>query len=191
MVRKTGEHIGLDIEQLDGMAERLHAYDVRDGGWVHEDKGYEFNEKHVLTHLISTFIGKQFNNPETVRQEIAPDMAQYAIRFARWTGLDTEDVLTLAGNNWRWGRSLAQVNSGVKAELLYVIDIVNGSSHSHDHEDLREVAVQAEPHTALKVGGILLSGAAMQADVHNFDLVEAFDSRITVLRERFDVPELV
>ncbi len=69
----------LDYNDLEAMSTDLRVYDVDQGGWEHEDKGFEFNITHVLKEVVWA-LRKDFFDPVVVQTDLAPDAMQYALR---------------------------------------------------------------------------------------------------------------
>ncbi len=169
----------------------LYTYDVTQGAWEQEPHGFEANARHVLTHLTKDLLAKDFKDPETVKTAIAPDSLQYALRFARWADLppaeldfkeqDRQRIFTVASRLGRVSYHFAAFTeaAGTLAQNLHDLDHGNTSAEA-----------QAGRKTAMAAtASSLLLSADLASQRFDFDLVEAFDARLSSLRIRFGIPE--
>lgn len=184
----------ITVASLVRMADTLHAYDVRDGGWEQEPKGVEANMKHVSTHLSKDIALKDFTDLHNVQTAIAPDLVQYALRFARWTGQTTQDLLYPSiDTNIRlsdYEKRFAS-NTSLHVATIGALSLMNETLHDLDHERTRGAAIEELPAMARRAGGMMLTGVHCTLLAEPFDLEGAFDTRILGLRERFGVIEQI
>lgn len=187
-----------NTNQLQAMAESLRQYDVVDGGWVHEDKGLDFNLKHVGLHLSDMVDRKDFTDKDVVRNEIAPDCIGYALRIARWGGFT---VKLLGSSEYEAEQEVQQDEVIERAKELgakdysdYVAIIrANGilarDRHDFDHYVLNPESTEHDTHALVGAGSMLLFAAELQSLEYHFDLQQAFDNRLAGLRKRFNIPQ--
>ena len=93
--------MSISLPQLQSMSEKLRVYDVDQDGWEGDPEGsnpraVEKNLTHVSFHLADVIERKNFSNPDTVCDEIAPDAMQYGLRAARWGKLTLDQVVPTA-----------------------------------------------------------------------------------------------
>ncbi len=178
---------------LEMFAEQLHVYDVDQGAWEQEPNGFEANVGHVLTHLAKDLTGKNFNDRVLVRSAIAPDSIQYGLRLARWSRINIADLVDMdeAEEDIR-----AEVENGFDSnELPFGFASFAGAMrtlavHLHDinHESTREGALSNRPASMLSAARLLIDSASIQSFQFDFSLEEAFDARLSFLRDRFGIP---
>lgn len=176
---------------LEAMSTDLKIYDVDQGGWEHEGKGFDFNVDHTLSELVR-MRSKDFYDPVVVKSEIAPDAVQYALRLARWTGYDLDFVLP--------GARISPVGSSideaiaVHAAKMRIISLrtaaysasevqLAGFTHSLDHESERQVALANKFDTLPRVSQALLRFALDSGEEYGFRVQVSFFDRLIALRE--------
>lgn len=176
--------------ELEEVSEKLFTYDVLHGGWVHENRGPEFNMVHVLKHLAQDLISKDFTDEDTVKNAIAPDSMQYAVRLTRWNGLKPKEALPLTGQ----AQTVLAVAKRFGSVPLHQVAFITAASalgrvlHPLDHEEVPRHDFDAMPHrTAMDAAALLIYSSELQADQYGFDLTDAFDQRIAQLRLRFGI----
>lgn len=178
-------------ENLDIISERLKVYDVVQEGWEHEPKGIEVNFQHVLTHLAKDPGLKDFSDPELIRNTIAPDSLQYALRLGRWAGIHsvelsmTETEISIPTS---LQKHLGNLPPGVPS-YMGATSILAKHLHDIDHKSTQFEAEQGRYDAMRSAARLLLNSAEVQAGHYNFNLVRAFDNRLRNLRERFGIPE--
>jgi hypothetical protein len=188
----------LTVEDLEVCAEKLYVYDVEQGAWEQEPHGFEANAKHVLTHLAKDIVNKDFSSPELVQTAIAPDSMQYALRLGRWAGVEPQDMLVSPGDEWNVRRLIARQVSRHRGSVIVhatafaeAMGELASNLHDLDHASTREVAIASRQDAMRETGRLLVNSARLQAEGHQFDLMEAFDARLAHLRERFGIPQPV
>lgn len=181
-----------EIGQLESMAHKLEVYDVRQGAWEQEPNGYEANAKHVLTHLAKDLALKDFNDPQVVEKEIAPDMAQYAFRLVRWGNVGPHMVLDHTQLRSSQLVDLARRYQGLPEHQVATIAGMSALAknlHDWDHASTRlEAQTDLRLKSALPARYLFMSAVAA-SEKYEFDLSETFDNRLNSLRERFGVPQ--
>jgi hypothetical protein len=182
----------IELKELESAAERLRVYDVDQAAWENEGQGYEINAKHVLLHLAKDMATKSFSDAETVETAIAPDSMQYAIRLVRWTGQDTR--MTLPGKEQAGivRSTSTRFNGRLPNHRIAVIEAISslaGYLHDCDHESQRQRVEQDKLFVARRAARLLIYSADLQANKYKFSLIDAFDARISSLRERFGIPQ--
>ncbi len=193
----------IEVEKLEGMADRLRVYDVDQNGWELDPEGKQrgrlrHNMAHVGLHLADVIERKDFFDTRIVRSEIAPDSMQYALRLARWGSVALEEIVP-ASIDYSAAMSLQSrlrlnwIGSAPLASFIKAQGVLSRQLHSEDHVNTRKRAYDQRPEALGEVAGLLVQTACMQAnnDPNNeqFDIVEAFDLRLSHLRQRFGIPE--
>lgn len=181
--------------EIEIMAETLRQYDVVDGGWQHESKGVDFNLRHVLIHLADMSDRKDFADEDKVRDEIAPDLAQYGLRIARWANVDTGSLVikpremaypAVQEKTQQYGGDISHYEDWFT--VTAVMGILARDRHPVDHGDKATGSLDREN---LGIAAhMLLWAADDQASHFRFNLVEEFDARIAELRVTRNVPRL-
>ncbi|MEK7603129.1 MAG: hypothetical protein AAB459_02720 [Patescibacteria group bacterium] len=185
----------LTVINLEACAEKLRVYDVDQKGWEQEPNGFVANARHVLAHLVKDLATKDFTDEVLVRTAIAPDSVQYSLRLLRWGRVDVKRLANIAN-----GPLLADsyitarhVNTSKKMipfnRVLRATGYLAQNLHDLDHEQEKGVAEEQRQDAVLRAAGLLAISALSQAGAFNFDLVEAFDTRLASLRERFGIPD--
>lgn len=177
--------------ELQACYDRLYTYDVTQGAWEQEPNGFEANAKHVLSHLVKDLITKDFNDPETVREEIAPDSLQYALRFARWADLSPTDIAYQERDKKIVDSTVTKLG-GVATHFAAFAEgagTLARNLHDLDHASKRVEALEWRRPFMMVTSRMLMLSADLASETFDFDLVEAFDTRLAVLRVRFDIPE--
>ncbi len=180
----------LYYNDLEAMSMELKVYDVDQGGWEHEGKGFEFNVNHTLKELIRAG-RKDFFDPTVVRAELAPDAMQYAFRIARWTRfkreliLPTADIKAAADYQAIGIRTASRRIGAYAAGEILLADF----AHRLDHESERREAQQTKFDTLPRVSQALVLFAEDSANEYNFSLRGSFAERLSNLRERFSIPQ--
>ena len=177
---------------MESLAEKLFVFDVVQGAWEHEAKGPGANARHVLTHMTKSLITKDFLNPEVVRDEIAPDSLQYALRFGRWINLGVVEITKLTNKEER-ARSGAEMNIGYDTpwgfpSFVGATGLLAGHLHDLDHKSTRAASRLKTPEMLRSVARLLFNSASIQAFQFGFELDDAFDARLATLRTRFEIP---
>jgi hypothetical protein len=161
----------------------LYVYDVEQQGWEQEPNGAQANLAHTLTHLVKDAYRKDFNDPQLVREAIAPDSLMYALRFVRWGELllpeVLQGVLSVMAQDDRSARVIHAEASDAIADLI----------HEEDHASSREGALTERKAKLGKATTLLIASAQRQSDEYDFDLGQAFLHRLKQLRLRFNIPE--
>lgn len=178
-------------EQLENMAGKLKVYDVDQKGWEHEGQGLKINTRHVYIHIANSLANKNFNDHNVVQTEIAPDSVQYALRIGRWTKTKNFKTMLprtdlLFKSNTR--AALESISPG-EAAFKEAVGTLGKTFHDLEHESSREEASQYLIRSARHAASFLIISAGLQAEEHGFDIEEVMENRLTVLRERFDIPE--
>lgn len=204
----------LKLNQLESMAESLRVYDVVQDGWEGDPEGsnpktVEQNLTHVGYHLADVIERKSFSDYNTVRDEIAPDAMQYALRVARWGKIALSSILSVPGVNsvsetaYRLERPpyvrysptghAYKVGKNISfASFVRANGVLARQLHDEDHNSTREQALTKRADSLRDVSKLLIQSAIAQSDYDHskiFDLEEAFDRRLHQLRTRFDIPE--
>lgn len=177
----------LEVSSIERMARDLYEYDVVDQGWEHEGQGFEFNANHVLKHLARDLKRKDFFDRETVKSAIAPDSVQYALRLARWTGTPVDlldSSLSSAEELDDFCINFMTTSPRIGAYMLAQSTLAD-FLHDTDHESTRVATMDRKIEMARSVGGLLIRSAEYSADVFEFELDQAFDGRLSYLRDRF------
>ncbi len=177
---------------LDTMSEQLRVYDVDLQGWEHQSKGFGVNVRHVFTHLTKDLVGKDFSDEDLVRGAIAPDSIVYALRLSRWTNIDTDyvakvtskeeaimDMAEMGLENLPWGF----------ASFAGAVGLLATNLHDQDHEKTHQGAMLGAHNTMKSASRLLIHSAAIQSHQYGLSIMEAFDSRLTVLHDRFGIPK--
>jgi hypothetical protein len=181
----------LTLDHLGICADKLRVYDVDQNGWEQEPNGTAPNFAHTDSHLGKSAPHKDFYARTVVRNEIAPDSTQYAIRLMRWMALDLgalgmrsqlDDEIDAAARRMR-------ITNLPFAAVLLANGELCAFRHDLEHEREREVALSSIGKFGLRAAGFLVRSAEMQAETFGFDLVKAFDERLVNLRKRFGIPE--
>lgn len=180
--------------EINSLAGKLKIYDVMQGGWEQEDRSFIANATHVLTHLSKDIVDKDFGDPSLVESAIAPDALMYAIRLGRWTRQEA-DVLLPTVETYARVDELADrlsLSSLPTNRLSFMEATATVARHLHDtgHSNSRELVKEERESMAQSAGGFLVQCANLQAEQYDINLVEAFDARLSSLRERFGIPEL-
>lgn len=179
------------IEQVRDMHHKLHVYDVEQRGWEHEGLGLEVNARHVLTHLAKDIVNKDFDDEELVKEAIAPDLAQYALRLCRWSDshpyglLETENYDKEAYDPTSFTKYYEKDKTGILRAIGGLASVLHDIDHAKSSSDARE----ALPSKAVKSAKFLFDAASFQAATMDFDLSESFDLRLSQLRQRFKIPD--
>lgn len=181
----------LSYKEAANLTSKLIDYDVRDSGWEHESRGFEFNANHVLKHLVRDTMRKDFFDEKVVKSEIVPDSLQYAFRLARWAGLRREYMLPNQSSVLQTEAfdRLQRISSPRIGAYQHAQSKLADHLHDLDHVSLREVALEERFSAISTVGRLLVHSAQLSANEFGFDLPQAFDDRLTQLRERFNIPE--
>ena len=181
-----------DLKLLEDMSAKMYVYDVLQGAWEQEPNGFEANAKHVLTHLSKDLILKDFTDAKVVREQITPDLIQYAVRLMRWSAQAVGAVEYPSTESEQLARIRGKYGVGT-AHACYIaaIGVMAASLHDHDHSRIREAAIEAAPAMARQAAGFLLEAVRIQAESNNFDILTSFDNRLASLRTRFGIPEPV
>ena len=182
----------ISAANLEFLDQKLRVYDVDQGAWEQEPNGFAANARHVLTHLTKDMVGKDFSDVDLVRESIAPDSVQYALRLSRWSLVkgaylaevtDTEEsVRSIAEKgleNLPWGF----------ASFAGAVCLLAQNLHDMDHKKTRDRASKDTHDTMRSVSRLLIDSASIQSNQYGFSLVKAFDARLSVLRNRFNIPE--
>lgn len=181
----------LNQDTIEGLAGKLHVYDVEQHGWEHEGLSLEVNARHVLIHLVKDISNKDFNDEELVKAAIAPDLTQYALRLCRWSDSSADSLLEANDDDFvaNPSTSFTAYYEKDKAGTLNAIGILADVLHDVDHENMKSKAREEMPLAALFAAKFLLVAAEFQATTIGFDLPDSFDNRLTHLRQRFGIPE--
>ncbi len=174
--------------EIDELAELLRVYDVVDGGWEHEGKGFKFNGDHILDEMVRGETDKDFTKSEVLRTDIVPDRLQYGLRLARWTGQSASELERMGVEDQFEVNKLGHKLPGAAADYLVAMrarSVLAGNMHDLGHPGSQEEAAQLSPEVARRAGGLLVASAEMAAAAHSFDLAAAFAARIINLRQRF------
>lgn len=196
----------IEVNTLEQMADNLRLYDVVDGGWEGDPEGadpktIEDNLKHVGEHLAGVIAFKNFFNPVTVRQEIAPDLMQYGLRIARWGNLPLESLIPESNTHYSDAMGMQDrihlhtMGTAPVASVILANGVLLGQQmHDEDHKDKKVEAVRRREESLPYAAALLIQASVIQAnngpDNDRFDLKMAFADRIAHLRVRFDVPRL-
>jgi hypothetical protein len=183
----------IEADRLKLAAEKLRVYDVEQGAWEHEQGGFAANATHVLYHVVKDFPGKNLSEDRVVETEVAPDCVQYALRLMRWTGQEASAVLP-TDDQGNTTRVLASEKRFASVPLHQLAFMEAGATiarqlHNYDHERTKALATTNEIHAARRAGRLLMYAADLQAEGFDFDLFEAFDTRLANLRQRFGIAE--
>ncbi|MDB5163608.1 MAG: hypothetical protein JWS12_225 [Candidatus Saccharibacteria bacterium] len=177
--------------QLEICNQQLNTFDVVQGAWEQESNGFEANAHHVLTHLVRTLVGKDFNNADIVRSDIAPDSVQYALRLGRWIGLAPADLpfkdevaprVMIRGVATRLG-SLPWPTAAFAEATRNLAHNLHEFGHASTNEQAR---LDRKEHIGACAGMLLIS-ADFQSNQYDFDLAQAFTERLDYLRNRFGI----
>lgn len=177
---------------LETLAEKLRVYDVTQGAWEHEPNSFEANARHVLTHLSKDLVGKDFSDIDLVRGAIAPDSVQYALRLSRWASVDTSEIANITQKEEDL-RDIAQ--DGLVdlpwgfASFAGAVGVLAQNLHDFDHANTKEKAIIDTFNSMRSASRLLINSASIQSYQYGFPIIEAFDARLTTLRNRFDIPE--
>lgn len=182
------EYVSLD--DLETMSNDLSVYDVDQHGWEHEHKGLEFNLNHTLKELVRAR-RKDFFDPSVVRNELAPDATQFALRISRWTRFKTEFVLPQRDIDEKIDHHaiLTRVHmrrlAAYSAAEILLADYVHKLDHASEHEAVQQTKFDALP----RVSQALMAFALEGANEFNFSLKPVFTNRLNNLRERFGIQQ--
>ncbi len=182
----------LSAQNLEQLSQELYVYDVVQGAWEQEPNGFEANAAHVLTHLAKDLSLKDFNNPDESRTAIAPDSLQYAFRLARWGGVEPAELTEKRGAAW-FQASKAAAKIGIPTEHagahILAMSVIAINLHDLGHASARAEAIEARRIDMRFAGRLLVESADLQAKAYEFDLVDAFRTRLTSLRRRFGIAQ--
>lgn len=183
----------ISTSELEVLADKLYVYDVEQGAWEQEPNGIESNVAHTLTHLTKDLIRKDFTDVELVRDAIAPDSIQYALRLSRWADVRVSDINTLTAVE-EAERSLVEAGLPNKlpmgfANFAGATAVLAEYTHNLGHNSTQEQTRLATRQVMKSAARQLVFSAAVQAYQYDFSLPDAFDARLGVLRERFGIPE--
>lgn len=183
----------ISAAELERLSQTLHVYDVDQRAWEQEGNGLEANARHVLTHMAKSLVTKDFSDPDVVRDEIAPDSIQYALRFGRWANIGIADLLKKT-NKEEHARSDAEESLGRRPPMGFpsfvgATGVLAAHLHDLDHRSTREAALASAHEEIRSAARLLMDSANIQAFQFDFELEEAFDARLVVLRNRFGIPD--
>ncbi len=182
----------IEAEQLVSMDAQLRVYDVDQGGWEHEGQGLEVNVRHVHDHLSQDITGKNFRDPAEVREAIAPDAVQYALRLARWTTSSAVDLIPTGDDTSRlqhlWNTNLSGLQS-YHAAWIEASATLARNFQLLAHPKDREAAQAEQSLVARKAGRLLLYSGLLASQCHGFNVEYVFQKRLTSLRRRFNIPD--
>lgn len=179
-------------ENLVACADKLYVYDVLQKGWEQEPNGAHANAMHVLTHLTKDLVRKDFGDKQTVQEEIVPDAIQYAIRLARWSNSDVEDLVPKVNGPEGVAIHAAKQLGGMitsAAAWAEAAGYLASNLHDIDHANKRESAVTRQAGSMIAAGQMLITCAELASEQYSVNSIEAFDSRLSQLRERFGIPQ--
>ena len=181
----------LTTPQLRSISERLYVYDVVQGGWEQEPNGFEANVAHVLTHLAKDLSGKDFTDPKTIKESIAPDSVQYGLRLSRWANISVEDIDPKADGDPNLERIASGLGHASLSLAAYSAGMGELASQLHDrgHKSDRVNAILRRSPQMKMASSMLIYSANLYAEQYDFDLEKAFDTRLAGLRVRFRISE--
>lgn len=183
----------IEAGELERMSQTLWVYDVVQGAWEQEYKGFDANVGHVLFHLAKDLTSKDFRDETVVTTAIAPDSVQYALRLGRWGHQKVEALLPTV----RTPHAAIRAADITRVELLpqaahaEAISTIAMNLHGADHESTRREAQRQRPAMVRHAAGLLLLSADLQSQDYGFDLAKVFDDRLQSLRNRFGIPQPV
>jgi hypothetical protein len=177
--------------ELESLSDKMHVYDVDQGGWEQEANSIQANARHVLFHLTKDLVYKDFLDPVIVQTAIAPDSVQYALRLGRWVGLNPERLHVsrseiLIAEELDPGSDQSPLHLTAFKEA---VGILAGNLHDLDHKKTQADALRHQPDLFRQAGRMLIYSASIQSAEYDFNLVETFDDRLSGLRRRFNIPE--
>jgi hypothetical protein len=177
-------------DSLKNMAHELYLYDVVDGGWVHEDKNFDFNVRHVCGHMNDVLGRKDFIDSSVVESEIATDSVAYALRLARWAEVDLEALIPSSKTE----RTIENRAQKLGVHLLDYVGIqlavseLSSNRHDVDHDDETADTQFARAEAVAEAGKFLLCSVIDQEENHAFRMTGTlFVTRLNSLRERFSL----
>src|SRR3989344_8062446 len=176
--------------ELETCAEKLKFYDVNQHGWEQEPNGFKANAEHVLTHLDQDVIRKDFYDPEVVLSAIAPDSLQYSFRLMRWTRQPLHTLEYRDSTNEHIKESADRLRIPNLARVARMASAGNLASHLHNlgHNNERQSARATRKESMSRVAAMLITSAELQAEQYDFDPIEAFNTRLSFLRQRYGIP---
>lgn len=128
----------ISAEQLEVCTQNLYVYDVVQGAWPF--KGLLENAIHVERHLAKDIGGKDFTDPKTIQFAIAPDSVEYAIRLARYTDFEEEDMI-LAAQERPAASKLGTLSTHATA-FVAANQALSSNLHDLEHPNLRNAAIK-------------------------------------------------
>lgn len=181
--------------QFESLAEELRIYDVVDGGWERDPEAAKNplsvnrNLTHVVFHLSDVIERKNFWDEGTVESEIAPDSLQYAMRFVRWGGLALRETFPDAKleNEIIQKSDLLGIGESLMAVMMANAELAR-NRHDADHKGSKNIAKDNMQSTMKRAASLLIFSSVEQAETYEFNLEDAFTTRLQNLRERFNIP---
>ncbi|MCB9822341.1 hypothetical protein H6801_03185 [Candidatus Nomurabacteria bacterium] len=177
-------------EKLLKFYDDLKYYDVDQRGWEQEPNGAVVNSMHVLLHIMKDVNSKDFSDETKVKEAIAPDALQYAMRFLRWSGsgvAEGSSQFNITEVEGETKKNLGKLPVGMY-EWIEAGTLLAQNLHDIDHQDKR-VEAETQLNQTLVSASALLGQSAITMSVHyKFDLEQAFYDRLYDLREHFGIP---
>ncbi len=177
----------MSADALDEMAGNLYVYDVIEGGWKHEDDGFELNAHRVLSSIVKGMFHRDFTSTWEVPKFIAPDTVRYGLRLGRWTQQSPNDLVPASREEVIATRLANRVGETPvsQAAVWEATEKLAGNLDDLSHASTREAAIDKRVPVIQDVVRLLLVSANLQAESLGFDLVEAFDARLETLNRQF------
>lgn len=171
---------------------KLNFYDIDQGAWDHEPKGFAFNAHHVLTHLAKNLTAKDFNDVIIVKNEIAPDSTQYALRLARWQNLELDEIIQ-EPRRTIYNSEINQFASISTDFVVYAQAMSSLAKYLHQLDHAKSIAEEksGQREEIKEVAQLLLHSADLQSQRYGFDIIDSLDTRLSELRALFSIPEPV
>jgi hypothetical protein len=185
----------VDLDRLGEAADKLSVFDIDEGRWPEESDGFHANAARVFAGLEEDLSERDFTNPLDTEYRVAPNAVIAALRLGRWTGQAEGELspgllrvrmLAPTPQEPITAKTLARNAGSVSIqEIAFAEAAATIRVHLSDKVDSgREWYARKDVlFSARRAARLLLYSAALQAEMHDFPLFQAFDARLGELRE--------
>lgn len=184
----------LNKSEFATLSEKLTYYDVDQRGWEGESSGFEANAHHVLTHLVKDLANKDYCSAKVQEEELAPDALMYGIRLRRWVAIPTDEEFLDLGPENQAGSIVHRLGGELILSAAFTIEaagVLSTHLHDIDHAKTHEEAKANRYKKIGRTADLLILSSQVAAFEHGFDIRQAFEDRLSVIRRRSNIPQPV
>lgn len=190
------------VASLEAMARTLYEDDVIQGGWECDPEGVlpgtvGENLAIVQYNLADAIESSSFRSTSAIKEELAPDAMRYALRVARWGGIALKNIVPRPWSEGEHETSLRLELSKIDRRTLPLASFVRANGvlarqlRDEAQHGKHQEARARHSESLRSVSALLVQASHEQSKRGNFDLEEAFNRRLELLRQGPSIGQLV